>query len=48
MTETGMGPLFSKHCTTDTICIKSNIYIASSAIKEQCVWVGWEFLENML
>lgn len=48
MMETGMGPLFSKHCTTDTNCIKSNIYIASFAIKEQYVWAIWEFLENML
>lgn len=33
--ETGMGALFSEHSTSDTNCIKSNIYIASSKTEEQ-------------
>lgn len=49
MLETGMGVLFSKHSTSDTNCIKSNIYIASAKTGEQhCMSVNYKFQENML
>lgn len=33
--RTGMGALFSEHSTSDTNCIKSNIYNASSKMGER-------------
>lgn len=49
MMETGMGALFSEHSTSDTNCIKSNIYISSSKTEEQdCMPVNYKFWENML
>lgn len=43
-----MGALFSEHSTSDTNCIKSNIYIASSKTEEQhCMSVNYKFQEYM-